>query len=200
MKKKEIIKEKLCEIKKTQWIPVRGQHFRTCGGKGASCSVRKLLCMCCKLTASHDHYLEIGATPDDQVLSRSGLLQISANIDLQDLLWILSIVGFVLSPPLIHTGGGQSEADTSAQGMGGREEKWEEENNLWLMQRPKEIAFCELQGPAGGVEPLMAVVPLPELSLHPCSPWPEDELWLQPWQVSEPFICMWWAENMQLFL
>lgn len=58
--------------------------------------------MCCKLTASHDYYLEIGARADDQILNRSGLLQISANIDLQDLLWILSIVGltrFVLSPP-----------------------------------------------------------------------------------------------------
>lgn len=79
--------------------------------------------MCCKLTASHDHYLEIAARPDDQVLDRSDLLQISANIDLRDLLWILSIVGFVLFSPLIHTARGQSEAAISAQGMGGREKK-----------------------------------------------------------------------------
>lgn len=99
---KEIIKEKLCEVK-NQCPPVRGQHFSSCEGKGASRSVRKLLCMCCKLTASHDHYLEIGARPDEQVLNRSGLLQISANADLEDLLWFLSVVGlprFVLFSPL----------------------------------------------------------------------------------------------------
>lgn len=160
-----------------------------------------------------DHYLEIWARPDEQVLNRSALLQISANIGLQVLHWILSIVALarlVLVSPLIHTVAGESETDTSDQGMGGREEKWKEENNLWPMQRPKKIAFCKLQGPAGRLlnhrywseqrlqwsqHLTVRCFPRHKFSLHRCAFSLGVEGWgvccgHSPGRFSIPFICM----------
>lgn len=102
---------------------------------------------------------------------------------------LLSSQGLSFPPPtLIHTERGTEWSKTPAQGMRGKGKKRKEENNLWLMQRPKEIAFCELQGAAVRVEPCwQCVCPRALPPSLGALPGLRD---VQPWQVSHPFICM----------